>query len=81
MLKKQSRRLKLNKEKDGLEITPGDSVLVIGKDGNIKKLVVPDMNRNMPHTLGTERLLEILKLFDPNANFEMFENIEKRKLN
>ena len=81
MSKKQSRRQKLNRGKDSLEITAGDSVLVIGKDGNIKKLVMPDMNKNTPHTPGTERVLEILKIFDPTANLEIFENVEKKKFN
>ena len=65
----------------GLEIAPGDSVVIIGQNGNIKKLVVPEINSSTEHTLGTERLLEILKMFDPTVRIETLENIDKEKLN
>lgn len=65
---------------DRLEIVPGDSVIVIGEDGKIKKLIMPEMRENIPHTEGTEKVLEILQLFDPKASIETFENIDKGKL-
>jgi len=71
----------LSSQKNELEVMSGDSVLVIGKDGNLKKLVMPDMNKNTPHTAGTERVLEILKIFDPTANLEILENVDKGRLN
>lgn len=69
------------KTSQGLEIVPGDSVVIIGQNGNIKKLVVPEINSNAEHTKGTLRLLEILQMFDPTVRIEILENINKEKLN
>jgi len=73
----------LYKEKfdDSLEIQPGDSVLVIGKNGKLKKLIMPEIKKNIPHTAGTEKVLEILKIFDPDAELETFENVDKKIIN
>lgn len=79
--KKLRRRQKLSDQNSGLEITPGDSVVVIGENGKLKKLVVPELNGKLPMTKGAEMLVEILKIFDPSCSIETFENIDKRKLN
>jgi hypothetical protein len=66
---------------DRIEIYPGDSVVVIGQDGNLKKVIMPDINTSNPATKGEEKLLIILKLFDPTASIESFHNVNKGKLN
>jgi hypothetical protein len=71
----------LSRIKEELEITPGDSVLVIGSNGDFKKLIIPELNKNTPHTEGTEKVFKILKMFNPSANIETFENVDRRKLN
>lgn len=80
LLTKQQRRHELSKIKEAIEIMPGDSVLVIGRDGKLKKLIMPELNTTSPHTPGSEKVLEILKMFDPTASLETFENND-RKLN
>ena len=66
---------------DKLEINPGDSVLVIGEDGKLKKLIMPEFRQELTRTAGTEKVLEILQIFDPNASLDTFEQIDKKKLN
>jgi hypothetical protein len=84
LYRKQPRRHELSKNKNinkGFEIDPGDSVLVIGSDGKLKKLVVSGLNQRNPHTEGTKKVFEILQIFDPTAKVETFENADKRKIN
>ena len=74
----------MSKTKDinkGFEIAPGDSVIVIGDDGKLKKLVVSGISHKDPHTEGTKKLLEVLQIFDTKASVETFENADKRKMN
>ena len=66
---------------DTLDITAGDSVLVIGEDGKLKKLIMPEFREDLTHSAGTEKVMEILKIFDPDAELETFEQIDKNKLN
>lgn len=84
LYKKQLRRLKLSKTSqldDTLEIMPGDSVLVISEDGKLKKLIMPEFRDNLAISAGTKKVMEILKIFDPDAELETFEQIAKNKLN
>jgi hypothetical protein len=71
----------LSKIDDTLDITAGDSVLVIGEDGKLKKLIMPEFRQNLTQSAGTEKVMEILKIFDPEAELETFEQIDKNKLN
>jgi len=71
----------LSKIDDTLDITAGDSVLVIGEDGKLKKLIMPEFRDNLTQSAGTEKVMEILKIFDPEAELETFEQIDKNKLN
>lgn len=70
-----------NQLDDELEIQPGDSVLVIGEDGKLKKLIMPEFRDQLTKTAGTEKVIEILKLFDPDAELKTFEQVDKNKLN
>ena len=83
LCKKQPRRQKLYKSRldDELVIEPGDSVLVIDNNGKLKKLIMPEFRDQLVQTAGTEKVAEILKLFDPDAELETFERIEKERLN
>jgi hypothetical protein len=83
LYKKQLRRQKLYKSKldDSLEINAGDSVLVIDENGKLKKLIMPEFRKNVPATAGTEKVLEILKIFDPDAEIETFESVDKKTIN
>ena len=71
----------MSKIDDTLDITAGDSVLVIGEDGKLKKLIMPEFRENLTQSAGTEKVMEILKIFDPEAELETFEQIDKNKLN
>jgi hypothetical protein len=67
--------------KQGLEIGPGDSVLVIGSDGKLKKIVVSGLSSEDPRTEGTKKVFEILKLFDPMAKVDTFDNTDRKRMN
>ena len=71
----------MSKIDDTLDITAGDSVLVIGEDGKLKKLIMPEFRENLTQSAGTEKVMKILKIFDPEAELETFEQIDKNKLN
>ena len=71
----------MSKIDDTLDITAGDSVLVIGEDGKLKKLIMPEFRNDFTKTAGTEKVIEILKIFDPDAELQTFEQIDKNKLN
>lgn len=71
----------MSKIDDTLDITAGDSVLVIGEDGKLKKLIMPEFRDSLTHSAGAEKVIEILKLFDPDAELKTFEQIDKNKLN
>ena len=71
----------MSKIDDTLDITAGDSVLVIGEDGKLKKLIMPEFRENLTQSAGMEKVMEILKIFDPGAELETFEQIDKNKLN
>ena len=71
----------MSKIDDTLDITAGDSVLVIGEDGKLKKLIMPEFRENLTQSAGTEKVMEILKIIDPEAELETFEQIDKNKLN
>ena len=71
----------MSKTDDTLEITAGDSVLVIGEDGKLKKLIMPEFRDKLTQTAGTKKVMEILKIFNPDAEIETFEQINKNKLN
>ena len=71
----------MSKIDDTLDITAGDSVLVIGEDGKLKKLIMPEFRENLTQSAGTKKVMEILKIFDPDAELETFEQIDKNKLN
>lgn len=70
----------MSKINETLEIVPGDSVLVVDKEGKLKKLILPEFRDKLEQTPGTEKVLEILQLFDPEAKIETFENVDKGKL-
>ena len=71
----------MSKIDDTLDITAGDSVLVIGEDGKLKKLIMPEFRETLTQSAGTEKVMQILRIFDPDAELETFEQIDKKKLN
>ena len=56
-----------------LNLEIGDIVIVIKKDGNIKNVVMPEMNLEMQNTISYQKLLKVLDVLKPGASKE-FEN-------
>ena len=82
MCKRQHGRPALNRARieDTLEIHPGDSVIVIRADGTIGKVIMPEVKSALDKTLGYEKVIEILELFNPQASIELIQKT-KTKLN
>jgi len=59
----------------------GDSLIVISKEGKIRKLILPEIKDGLEKNKGTEKMIEILELFDKDASLKVFEHFDRRKLN
>ena len=64
---------------DGMQIEPGDCIVVIKKDGSVGKVVMPEMTANMTNSLAYKKLLDVLDLLQPGARKD-FINYNKRKM-
>lgn len=62
-----------------LNLEIGDIVIVIKKDGNIKNVVMPEMNLEMQNSISYQKLLKVLDVLKPGASKE-FENHNERKM-
>ena len=66
---------------DMIEIELGDSLLVVGSNGKLKQLILPEYKDNIEESKGTKKVTEILELFEPNAGLKVYEQMNKRKMN
>ena len=48
-----------------LNLEIGDIVIVIKKDGNIKNVVMPEMNLEMQNSISYQKLLKVLDVLKP----------------
>ena len=51
-----------------LNLEIGDIVIVIKKDGNIKNVVMPEMNLEMQNSISYQKLLKVLDVLKPGAS-------------
>jgi hypothetical protein len=63
---------------DTLEIQPGDSVIVIKSDGTIGKVIMPEVKNELDKTEGYLKVIEVLGLFNPDANIELIRKTKTR---
>ena len=63
---------------DTLEIQPGDSVIVIRSDGTIGKVIMPEVKNELDKTEGYLKVIEVLGLFNPDANIELIRKTKTR---
>jgi hypothetical protein len=66
---------------DTINFEIGDSLIVISKEGKIRKLILPEIKDGLEKNKGTEKMIEILELFDKDASLKVFEHFDRRKLN
>ena len=82
--RRQPRRQKLSDKiyiDDTINFEIGDSLIVISKEGKIRKLILPEIKDGLEKNKGTEKMIEILELFDKDASLKVFEHFDRRKLN
>ena len=64
---------------DELDFQDGDCCVIINKDGGIRKIMVPKMDREMLNTDGYRALLDVIDLLQPGAKEEFIKYNEKDK--
>ena len=79
----QQRRLKLGKidveNSNELDFQDGDCCDIITSDGDIRKIMVPKMDRDMLNSAGYRALLDVIDLLQPGAKEEFIKYNEKDK--
>ena len=64
---------------DALDFEDGDCCVIINRDGDIRKIMVPKMDREMLNTAGYRALLDVIDLLQPGAKEEVIKYNEKDK--
>jgi len=79
----QLRRQKLSRidvdESDELDFVDGDSCVIISKNGEIRKIIVPKMDTAMINSAGYRALLDVIDLLQPGSREEFIKHNEKDK--
>jgi len=79
----QLRRQKLSRidvdESDELDFVDGDSCVIISKNGEIRKIIVPKMDTAMINSAGYRALLDVIDLLQPGSREEFIRHNEKDK--
>ena len=83
MYRTQLRRQKLSRidvdESDELDFVDGDSCVIISKNGEIRKIIVPKMDTAMINSAGYRALLDVIDLLQPGSREEFIRHNEKDK--
>ena len=64
---------------DELDFVDGDSCVIISKNGEIRKIIVPKMNTAMINSAGYRALLDVIDLLQPGSREEFIKRNEKDK--
>ena len=64
---------------DELDFVDGDSCVIISKDGDIRKIIVPKMDTAMVNSAGYRALLDVIDLLQPGSKEEFIKHNEKDK--
>ena len=64
---------------DDLDFVDGDSCVIISKNGEIRKIIVPKMDTAMINSAGYRALLDVIDLLQPGSREEFIKHNEKDK--
>ena len=66
-------------QSDELDFVDGDSCVIISKNGEIRKIIVPKMDTAMINSAGYRALLDVIDLLQPGSREEFIKHNEKDK--
>ena len=66
-------------QSDELDFVDGDSCVIISKNGEIRKIIVPKMDTAMLNSAGYRALLDVIDLLQPGSREEFIKHNEKDK--
>jgi hypothetical protein len=66
-------------QSDELDFVDGDSCVIISKNGEIRKVIVPKMDTAMINSAGYRALLDVIDLLQPGSREEFIKRNEKDK--
>ena len=66
-------------QSDELDFVDGDSCVLISKNGEIRKIIVPKMDTAMINSSGYRALLDVIDLLQPGSREEFIKRNEKDK--
>ena len=66
-------------QSDELDFVDGDSCVIISKNGEIRKVIVPKMDTAMINSAGYRALLDVIDLLQPGSREEFVKHNEKDK--
>ena len=64
-------------QSDELDFVDGDSCVIISKNGEIRKIIVPKMDTAMINSAGYRALLDVIDLLQPGSREEFIKRNEK----
>ena len=64
---------------DELDFVDGDCCVIISKNGDIRKVIVPKMDTAMINSAGYRALLDVIDLLQPGSREEFIKRNEKDK--
>jgi hypothetical protein len=66
-------------QSDELDFVDGDCCVIISKNGEIRKIIVPRMDTAMINSAGYRALLDVIDLLQPGSREEFIKHNEKDK--
>jgi len=66
-------------QSDELDFVDGDCCVIISKNGEIRKIIVPKMDTAMINSAGYRALLDVIDLLQPGSREEFIKHNEKDK--
>ena len=66
-------------QSDELDFVDGDCCVLISKNGDIRKVIVPKMDTAMINSAGYRALLDVIDLLQPGSREEFIKRNEKDK--
>ena len=66
-------------QSDELDFVDGDCCVLISKNGDIRKVIVPKMDTAMMNSAGYRALLDVIDLLQPGSKEEFIKRNEKDK--
>ena len=66
-------------QSDELDFVDGDSCVIISKNGEIRKIIIPRMDTAMINSAGYRALLDVIDLLQPGSKEEFIKHNEKDK--